>query len=187
MWNREDKRELNVVWNGNSLSNTTTPVYMGVHLDRTMCYKTHIEKSRWGHLDDAPSVDCDCGEPHTMYHRLSCRLLDDCTTDDLATVTERAKACARKWEKIVWRAHSDFVAFPLVVFLLAGPRVIWGAVGAILLMYDQRSCNIRWSAVGTSYGGWHCSGAAYLLIIYLNICIQGKHNSVKYCFTMWPC
>ena len=59
---------------------------------------------RWGYLDDAKSVDCDCGEPQTMAHLLSYRLLDEtCTTDDLA-VTERAKAikaCAFKWEKIV--------------------------------------------------------------------------------------
>ena len=57
---------------------------------------------RWGYLDDAQSVDCDCGEPQTMAHLLSCRLLDEaCTADDMATVAERAKACARKWEKIV--------------------------------------------------------------------------------------
>ena len=57
---------------------------------------------RWGCLDDAQSVDCDCVEPQTMAHTLSCRLLDEaCTADDLVTVTERAKACARKWEKIV--------------------------------------------------------------------------------------
>ena len=31
--NREAKRELNVVWNGARLSNTTTPMYLGVHLD----------------------------------------------------------------------------------------------------------------------------------------------------------
>ena len=56
----------------------------------------------WGYLDDAQSVDCYCGEPQTMAHLLSCRLLDEaCTADDLATVTERAKACARKWENIV--------------------------------------------------------------------------------------
>ena len=62
---------------------------------------------RWGYLDDAQSVDCDCGEPQTMAHLLSCRLLDEvCTADDLATVTERAKACARKWEKIVWRTRK---------------------------------------------------------------------------------
>ena len=49
------------------------------------------------YLDDAQSVDCDCGEPQTMAHLLSCRLLDEaCTADDLATVTGRAKACARK-------------------------------------------------------------------------------------------
>ena len=44
--NREAKRELNVVWNGTRLSNTTTPVYLGIHLDRTLCYKTHIEKAK---------------------------------------------------------------------------------------------------------------------------------------------
>ncbi len=58
--------------------------------------------TRWGYLNDAHSVDCDCGEPQTMAHLLSCRLLDEiCTADDLATMTERAKACARKWENIV--------------------------------------------------------------------------------------
>ena len=44
--NREAKRELNVVWNGTKLSNATTPVYLGIHLDRTLCYKTHIEKTK---------------------------------------------------------------------------------------------------------------------------------------------
>ena len=39
---------------------------------------------RWGYLDDAHSVDYDCGEPHTMAHLLSCRLLDEaCTADDI--------------------------------------------------------------------------------------------------------
>ena len=57
---------------------------------------------RWGYLDDAQSVDCDCGEPQTMAHLLSYRLLDEaCMADDLATVTGRAKACAHKWENIV--------------------------------------------------------------------------------------
>ena len=44
--NREAKRELNVMWNDTRLSNTTTPVYLGVHLDRTLCYKTHTEKTK---------------------------------------------------------------------------------------------------------------------------------------------
>ena len=39
------KRELIVVWNGTRLSNTTTPVYLGSHLGRTLCYKTHFEKT----------------------------------------------------------------------------------------------------------------------------------------------
>ena len=37
---------MNVVWNGTRLSHTTTPVYLGVHLHRTLCYKTHIEKTK---------------------------------------------------------------------------------------------------------------------------------------------
>ena len=44
--NREAKRELNVVWNGIRLTNTTTPLYLGIHLDRTLCYKMHIEKTK---------------------------------------------------------------------------------------------------------------------------------------------
>ena len=69
---------------------------------RTGVGRAKTTMRRWGYLDDAQSVDCDCGEPQTMAHLLSCRLLDEaCTADDLATVTERAKACARKWENIV--------------------------------------------------------------------------------------
>ena len=71
---------------------------------------------RWGYLDDAQSVDCDCGEPQTMAHLLSCRLLDEaCTADDLATVTERAKACARKWEKIVWRTRKKKITSTIFI------------------------------------------------------------------------
>ena len=43
---RESKREVNVMWNGTRLSNTITPVYLGIHLDRTLGYKTHIEKTK---------------------------------------------------------------------------------------------------------------------------------------------
>ena len=45
-FHREDKIELNVVWNGIRLSSTTTPVYLGIHLDRTLCHKAHIEKTK---------------------------------------------------------------------------------------------------------------------------------------------
>ncbi len=56
----------------------------------------------WGYLDDPQSVDCDCGDPQTMAHILSCRLLDEaCTADDLTTVTDRAKAFTRMCEKII--------------------------------------------------------------------------------------
>ena len=74
---------------------------------RTGVGRAKTTMRRWGYLDDAQSVDCDCGEPQTMAPLLSCRLLDEaCTADDLATVTERAKACARKWENIVWRTRK---------------------------------------------------------------------------------
>ena len=68
---------------------------------RTVVGRAKTMMRRWGYLDDAQSVDCDCGEPHTMAHLLFCRLIDKvCTADDLVTVTERTKACARKWEKM---------------------------------------------------------------------------------------
>ena len=39
---------------------------------------------RWGYLDYAQSMDCDCGEPQTMTHLLYCRLLHEaCAADDL--------------------------------------------------------------------------------------------------------
>ena len=44
--NRTTKQELNVEWNGTKLSNTTIPVYLGIHLDRTLCSKTNIEKTK---------------------------------------------------------------------------------------------------------------------------------------------
>ena len=54
---------------------------------------------RWRH---------DCGEPQTMAHLLCCRLLDEpCSHKDLITATERAKACARKWQHIVWRTQEN--------------------------------------------------------------------------------
>ena len=62
-----------------------------------------------------------------MAHLLSSRLLDEaCTADDLATVTERPMACARKWEKlcegherrrpyILNLFRNSCVSFPIVV------------------------------------------------------------------------
>jgi hypothetical protein len=44
--NREAKRQLKVTWSGTTLEHCETPVYLGVTLDRTLSYKTHIEKTR---------------------------------------------------------------------------------------------------------------------------------------------
>ena len=69
---------------------------------RTEVGRAKTVTRRWAYLDDAQSVDCDCGERPTIAHLLSCRLLyETYTAGDLATVTDRAKACARNWEKIV--------------------------------------------------------------------------------------
>ena len=44
--NREAKRSLQVSWNGVVLENTDTPKYLGVTLDRTLSYKTHIHNTK---------------------------------------------------------------------------------------------------------------------------------------------
>ena len=46
LWNREAKRSLQVSWNGVDLENTDTPKYLGVTLDRTLSYKTHIHNTK---------------------------------------------------------------------------------------------------------------------------------------------
>ena len=44
--NREAKRSLQVSWNRVDLENTDTPKYLGVTLDRTLSYKTHIHNTK---------------------------------------------------------------------------------------------------------------------------------------------
>ena len=46
--NREAKGSLQVSWNGVDLENTDTPKYLGVTLDRTLSYKTHIHQDEGG-------------------------------------------------------------------------------------------------------------------------------------------
>ena len=61
-----------------------------------------------GYIDNTQSVNCDFGgESQTMVHLLWCRLLyEHSSSEDLITVTERAKACVRKWQHIVWRTRE---------------------------------------------------------------------------------
>ena len=68
-----------------------------------------VLKQRWGDgaISTMPSRWIATAGSHRRWPTSSCRLLDEaCTADDLATVTERAKACARKWENIVWRTRK---------------------------------------------------------------------------------
>ena len=44
--NREDKRSLQVSWNKVDMENTDTPKYLGVTLDRMLCYKTYIHNTK---------------------------------------------------------------------------------------------------------------------------------------------
>ena len=44
--NREAKRSLQVSWNGVDLENTDTPKYLGVTLDRTLHYNTHLHNTK---------------------------------------------------------------------------------------------------------------------------------------------
>ena len=40
------QRTLNITWGAKVLENTPHPVYLGVTLDRTLTYRTHVEKLR---------------------------------------------------------------------------------------------------------------------------------------------
>ena len=56
---------------------------------------------RRGYIDNTQYVTCGCGEPQTMAHLIYSRLLDEsCSLEDLITVKERTKACAKKWQYI---------------------------------------------------------------------------------------
>ena len=92
---------------------------------RTGVGRAKTVTSRWGYLDDAQSVDCDCGKRHTIANLLSCRLLyETCTADDLATVTDQAKACARKWKKILRRKRQKKKLHPHISPCWHGPPLV---------------------------------------------------------------
>ena len=44
--NKEANRSLKVVWNETELGNTAYPKYLGVTLDRSLCYKQHIQNAK---------------------------------------------------------------------------------------------------------------------------------------------
>jgi len=44
--NREASRKLNIDWNGKSLIHDDHPTYLGVTLDRTLSFRSHVERLR---------------------------------------------------------------------------------------------------------------------------------------------
>ena len=44
--NKEENRSLKVVWNKTERENTAYPKYLGVTLDRSLCYKQHIHNTK---------------------------------------------------------------------------------------------------------------------------------------------
>ena len=44
--NREANRQLQVTWSGTALEHCEHRVYLGVTLDRTLSFKTHIQKTK---------------------------------------------------------------------------------------------------------------------------------------------
>ena len=61
------------------------------------CSKVSLQK--WGYLDTAEDVTCDCRTaPQTMQHLLQCPVLEQvCTADDLAVYNENAQKCVQQW------------------------------------------------------------------------------------------
>ena len=149
--NREAKRELHVVWNGTRLSNTTTPVYLGIHLDRTLCYKTHIEKTKmkvnarnniirklanstWGCKASTPRPNClalcysaaeyacPVWARSTHAHKLNPALHDCCVT---AAESSRAASNQRTW--------TVYTYWPVSLLLTSG-----GLLPAAWNVHDKR-------------------------------------------------
>ena len=44
LWKRKTNRQLNISWCGKKLEHISSPIYLGVTLDRTLSYSTHITK-----------------------------------------------------------------------------------------------------------------------------------------------
>ena len=66
---------------------------------RTRTGRCKANMDKWGYSSEGEL--CNCGETQTMEHLLKCQLLgEECTMEDLCTVTDRAIACARYWRDI---------------------------------------------------------------------------------------
>ena len=60
---------------------------------RTGMGRSKVSLQKWGYLDTAEDVTCDCRTaPQTMQHLLQCPVLEQvCTADDLAVHNENAQ------------------------------------------------------------------------------------------------
>ena len=66
---------------------------------RTGVGRSKVSLQKWGYLDTAEDVTCDCRTaPQTMQHLLQCPVLEQvCTADDLAVYNENAQKCVQQW------------------------------------------------------------------------------------------
>ena len=81
MRNRKCGKQLNISWNGVNLTHGNLPVYIGVTLDRTLSYKSHIEKTnkkvgtRKQHHPKTKNLTMGSDSNHTQVVRSSAMLL----------------------------------------------------------------------------------------------------------------
>ena len=71
---------------------------------RTGVGRSKVSLQKWGYLDTAEDVICDCRTaPQTMQHLLQCPVLEQvCTADDLAVYNENAQKCVQQWLEYIW-------------------------------------------------------------------------------------
>ena len=91
--NRDAKLELNVVWNDTRIISISTPLYLGIHLDRTPSYKVQIEKTKIKSLGAKQHISKTCkfevgvesvNTKNTLYRPLllDCRIRLSCLGKD---------------------------------------------------------------------------------------------------------
>ncbi|CAM4556070.1 unnamed protein product [Leuciscus chuanchicus] len=115
--NRDVKKELSISWDGYKLSNHPHPVYLGVTLDRTLSFKTHLQNTKAkintrnnilakllntcaqaGATPTIPKFGPTIPNYHGMYKDNASPVPLRPSPQDLAEPTPSAVTCARYWQ-----------------------------------------------------------------------------------------